>query len=118
MEVLTELKLQGRSDTICGVTPREHPTGDDGVPKHRRRLLAEIKKAKYGRSVDEIEELLRLFGFTERAATKESSVWNRGSVGLTLPNPKTGSLLVCYVTLAIRKIEEAETSKIPEEKVS
>lgn len=86
----------------------------------RRQLLAEFKRAKYDRSLQEVENLLSLYGFIERAASKEASVWNRGSVGLTLPKPKTGggSLLVCYVSLAIRKIEEAERLGIPEEVIS
>lgn len=89
------------------------------MPKRTRaQLLAAFKKAKYNRSLAEAEDLLTKYGFICRGATKEASVWNRGSVGLTLPNPKSGALLVPYVSLVIRKIEEAERLGIPEEVIS
>ena len=85
--------------------------------RNRERLLGEFKKEKYDRSLGEAEALLRSFGFIERAANKEASVWQRGPVGLTLPRPKGKSLLVAYVSLVIRKIEEAEATGIPEETI-
>lgn len=86
--------------------------------RDRDRRLREFKKAKYDRSLEEAEALLRLYGFIERDANKEASVWHRGPVGVTLPQPKGKSLLVAYVSLVIRKIEEAETAGIPEETIS
>lgn len=86
--------------------------------KDRKRILDDVKKNKVGRTLREIEELLALYGFLRRSASKEASVWNRGGVGLCLPNPKSGTLLVDYVVLAIRKIREAEEGNVPEETIS
>jgi hypothetical protein len=83
----------------------------------REKRLAEFRKSKKGRTLAEAEELLRMFGFIGRAANKEASVWHRGSVGLTLPNPRD-YLLIPYVSLVIRKIEEAKAAKVPEENIS
>lgn len=81
----------------------------------RDRLLRDFKKSKYNRTLEETEALLRSFGFIERDATKEASVWQRGRVTLTLPRPKK-TLLVPYVVLVIRKIEEAQSADASEEK--
>ena len=86
--------------------------------RDRDRLLKEFKKNKYGRSLEEAERLLREFGFIRRVASKEASVWKRGRISLTLPNPKMPSLLVDYVVLIVRKINEAEETGIPEEPLS
>jgi hypothetical protein len=85
--------------------------------KDRDRLLRDFKKSKYSRTLEETEALLRSFGFIERDATKEASVWQRGGVTLTLPRPKK-TLLVPYVVLVIRKIEEAKSVDASEEKTS
>lgn len=103
-----------RDDTVCGVTS---PPGEDrGVSKRdREHRFKDLQQRKTGRTLQEVEEVLRLYGFTERLATKEASVWKRGSVTLTLPNPKKGGLLIDYVVLVLRKIREAEELEIPEE---
>ena len=81
----------------------------------RQWRLDDFKRAKYGRSLGEAEQLLAAFGFVERAARKEASIWKRGGVSLTLPRPKSDTLRVACVTLVIRKIEQAEREGIPEE---
>jgi hypothetical protein len=86
------------------------------VSKNREGLLQDFQKNKYNRTLEEVEELLHSYGFIERAAAKEASVWKRGPIGLTLPRPKTGTLLVSYVSLVLRKIREAEETGIPEER--
>lgn len=74
-----------------------------------------LRRNKRNRSVGEVEEVLELYGFIARAATKESKVWKRGHITLTLPAPKTTFLLTVYVALVTRKIDEAEASGVPEE---
>lgn len=83
--------------------------------RDREHRFKDLQQRKTGRTLKEVEDILRLYGFTERLATKEASVWKRGSVTLTLPNPKSGGLLIDYVVLVLRKIREAEELEIPEE---
>ncbi len=84
--------------------------GDGSMADDRNRLLADFKRRKQGRTLSEAVRLLRLFGFVERKARKENSVWRLGSVTLTLPNTHGRFLKVPYVRLIIRKIEESEIS--------
>ena len=78
------------------------------MPKDRHQLLQEVKARKQHRTIGEVKKLLQAFGFVERRARKENSVWTRGVVSLTLPTPHDRFLKVPYVRLVIRKIEEAE----------
>ena len=78
------------------------------MPKDRHQLLRELQARKQHRTLGEIRKLLEAFGFVERRARKENSVWTRGGVSLTLPTPHDRFLKVAYVRLVIRKIEEAE----------
>ena len=78
------------------------------MPKDRHQLLQEVKARKQHRTIGEAKKLLQAFGFVERRARKENSVWTRGVVSLTLPTPHDRFLKVPYVRLVIRKIEEAE----------
>lgn len=83
--------------------------------KGRVGKLDWLRRNKRNRSVGEVEKVLELDGFVARAATKESKVWKRGHITLTLPAPKTTFVLTVYVALVIRKIDEAEASGVPEE---
>lgn len=82
------------------------------APKDKRRLLAEFKKNKRNRTVEEAQDLLTLFGFEYRAASKEQGgVWKRGTYTLTLPMPHgrgDKSLAPAYISMIIRVIELAE----------
>jgi hypothetical protein len=82
------------------------------APKDKRKLLSDLKKNKRNRTVGEAQDLLALFGFEYRAASKEQGgVWKRGSYTLTLPMPHgrgDKSLPPAYVSMIIRVIELAE----------
>ena len=78
------------------------------MPQDKYELLQELKARKQHRTLAEIRRLLETFGFVERRARKENSVWSRGVVSLTLPTPHDKFLKIAYVRLVIRKIEEAE----------
>lgn len=78
------------------------------MAKDRYQLLQELQAHKQHRTLGEIRRLLEAFGFVERRARKENSVWTRGVVSLTLPTPHDRFLKVAYVRLVIRKIEDAE----------
>jgi hypothetical protein len=84
------------------------------MTKHdRAQLLGEIRANKRNRSVGEIEQLLTLFSFEKRATSKEGALWKRGSSTVTLPEPHgkgDRSLHPGWVSLVIRKIEEAEAA--------
>jgi hypothetical protein len=78
------------------------------MPQDKHQLVQELKASKQHRTLGEIRKLLEAFGFVERRARKENSVWSRGVVSLTLPTPHDKFLKTAYVRLVIRKIEEAE----------
>ena len=84
----------------------------------RERFRKQLSKHKRNRSAAEVEDLLSRFGFIMRDASKEAGVWKRGPVGLTLPRPHDRVLKLSYVSLALRKIREAEDQGIPEERPS
>lgn len=92
------------------------------APKDKRRLLADFKKNKRNRTVDEAQDLLTLFGFEYRAASKEQGgVWKRGIHTLTLPMPHgrgDKSLLPAYVSMVIRVIELADESDAQNKEVN
>jgi len=71
------------------------------------QLLADLKKKKHGRRLEDLTSLLRRFGWAERKASRENSLWKKGTQSLTLPNPHGGDkvMKVCYVVEVIRKIE-------------
>jgi len=81
------------------------------MPENKHRLLSSLKRRKKNRRLSEVCDVLLAFGFSERKATKENSVWRRGSVTLTLPNPHGGDrvLKVPYVSMVVREIERAES---------
>ena len=83
--------------------------------RDRDQLLSDFQRQRADRSLADAERLLKAYGFVRRAATKEASVWKRGSITLTLPRPKGKALLVAYVALVLRKIREAEMLGIAEE---
>jgi hypothetical protein len=74
----------------------------------RNQLLQDLKARRQHRTLGEVKKLLLAYGFVERRARKENSVWSRGVVSLTLPTPHERFLKVPYVRLVVRKIEEAE----------
>ncbi len=78
------------------------------MARNKHQVLEDFKLRKKSRRLAEVKRLLESFGFTERKAKKENSVWSRGPVSLTLPTPHGTTLKVPYIRLIIRKIEEAE----------
>lgn len=78
------------------------------MPRDKHQWLKELKTRKQHRTLGEVKKILEMFGFVERRARKENSVWSRGVVSLTLPTPHGKFLKTAYVRLVIRKIEEAE----------
>ncbi len=87
------------------------------MPDDKNDLLSDLKRNKKNRRLDEVCKVLRAFGFTERKASKEGSLWRKGSVTLTLPTPHGGEriLKVPYVGLVVREIEKAEAMETAEE---
>ncbi len=81
------------------------------MPEVKSSLLSSRKRRKKNRRLNEVCDVLRAFGFSERKASKENSVWHRGSVTLTLPNPHGGDrvLKTPYVNMVVREIERAES---------
>lgn len=84
------------------------------APEEKHKLLAELRKNKRNRRVEDAQRLLRAFGFHYRAATKEQGgVWQRGVFTVTLPFPHGSgdrALHPRYLSLIIRVIELAEAS--------
>ena len=74
-------------------------------------LLADLRRAKRNRRIEEVERVLEACGFERRLATKEGAVWRRGRHTLTLPRPHGGdpALHPRYVSLVVRVIEAAES---------
>lgn len=54
--------------------------------------------------------MLEAHGFEKRKASKENSLWKKGTVTLTLPTPHGGDPVLNphYVSLVVRQIEVAE----------
>jgi hypothetical protein len=77
---------------------------------NKEELLSDLRGNKRNRTVKEAYAALEAFGFKMRKAKKEASVWQKGSVTITLPNPHGGDrvLKVCYISLIVREIERAE----------
>jgi hypothetical protein len=76
----------------------------------KEALLEDLRRRKNNRTLAEAEEALSAWGFTRREASKESAVWQREGVTLTLPTPHGGDkvLLTPYVSLVVRKIKEVK----------
>ncbi len=86
--------------------------GSDGfewMGKDKDRLLAGLKLRKSNRTPAEISELLSCFGFAGRKTKRGHTVWTKGNITLTLPDPhgREKVMLIPYVVAVIRKIEEA-----------
>ena len=77
----------------------------------KAEILDDLRRNKRNRSVAEAGSVLAAYGFRDRPARREGTVWSRGTTTLTLPNPHgrgDKSLFPKYVSLIVRKIEEAE----------
>jgi hypothetical protein len=85
------------------------------MAQNRRERLDHLRRNKRNRSVEEAEDLLRAFGWTERNATKEGSCWQKGSRTLTLPNSHGKPLKTPYVSLVVREIDTADGLEEEEE---
>jgi hypothetical protein len=89
------------------------------APRDKHKLLAEFRKNKKNRSVDEVQELLAAFGFQYRPARKEQGgLWRRGMFTVTLPQPhgsRDRSLKPAYISIVIRIIEAAEATDAQQE---
>lgn len=84
------------------------------APDDKHKLLAELKRNKRNRRIEDAQKLLSAVGFQYRAARKEQGgVWQRGAYTLTLPFPHGSgdkALAPRYLSMVIRMIELAEAS--------
>lgn len=81
------------------------------INKIKEQLLAEFRRRKTNRSLEEAAELLIAFGFSYRQGSKErGGVWQRGMWTLTLPKPHGGdkTLSPKYISKIIELIDLAE----------
>lgn len=79
--------------------------------KQLSKALEAFKRRKKNRTLEEVIELLRSWGFVHRATTKEGGgLWRRGSCTVTLPKPHGRDKVLAprYVTIVINEIERAE----------
>ena len=87
--------------------------------KGKHELLAQLKRNKRNRSVQDAWELLEAFGFQYRPASREQGgLWRRGAFTVTLPLPHGSgdrSLSPKYINMIIRIIELAEATDAEEE---
>ena len=75
----------------------------------KEELLEDLKSNKRNRELEEAQELLKLYGFSYRAAKEQGGVWVRGGQTLTLPRPHRGKPLApTYIRKVIEVIEAAE----------
>jgi hypothetical protein len=84
------------------------------VRKSREQLLAELRRKKTNRTLEEAEALLTAFGFAYRPGSKErGGVWSRGMFTLTLPKPHGGdrTLSPKYIGRIIEQIDLAEAQE-------
>jgi hypothetical protein len=81
------------------------------------QLLNDLRIRKRNRSLGEACRALEAFGFQKRKASKENSIWKKGSVTVTLPLPHGGDpvLLPRYVSMVVREIERALALNATEE---
>lgn len=85
------------------------------MARSKEELLEELRQHKAGRGLKEVKDLLRMFGWAERKAGKENSVWSKGHLTLTLPTPKDKDLKPYVVRLVVREIEKGEMSASADE---
>jgi hypothetical protein len=78
----------------------------------KNELLEELRRNKANWTPSDAVELLRLFGFQERRTGRGHTLWKRGRVTLTVPEPhgREKVLLRRYASEIVRKIDEAEAS--------
>jgi len=81
--------------------------------RSRQQLLEDLRRHKRNRTVADVAAVLDAYGFENRKATKEGSVWARGAHTLTLPSPHGGDKVLHpgWVGLAIRIIEAADVAE-------
>lgn len=78
----------------------------------KKELLEDLRKNKRNRKLEEAQELLKLYGFTGRAAKEQGGVWVRGQQTVTLPRPHgTKPLAPTYIKKVIEVIEAAEVEE-------
>lgn len=88
------------------------------VRKSKEQWLKEFRRDKRNRNLEEVQDLLSLFGFTYRPGSKErGGVWQRGTFTLTLPKPHGGdnSLAPRYISLVLSVIDLAEAQEPEDE---
>lgn len=87
------------------------------MAEDKNESLRSLKLNKRNRRLKEICDLLTAFGFTMRKAKREGSLWQKGSVTITLPSPHGGDpvLKMPYISLVIREIERAEILELASE---
>ena len=91
----------------------------------KEELLKSFKKKRRNRKLEEAQELLKMYGFTLRSATKEQGgVWSKGRQLVTLPKPHGAvglPLPPVYIKFVIEAIENSkleEALKTKDEKVN
>lgn len=85
--------------------------------KSKEQLLAELRRRKTNRTLEDAEALLAAFDFSCRPGSKEQGgVWQRGVFTLTLPKPHGGdkTLSPKYIGRIIQLIDLAEASEVTE----
>jgi len=81
------------------------------VRKGKEQVLAEFRRRKTNRTLEDAEGLLMAFEFSYRPGSKErGGVWQRGMFTLTLPKPHGGdrALSPKYISKIIELIDLAE----------
>jgi hypothetical protein len=76
-----------------------------------KKELADFKRRKKNRTLDEVTTLLENWGFVGRKASKEQGgVWTRAGRRVTLPKPHNGDKVLAprYIGYVIEEIEQAE----------
>lgn len=101
----------GPRDIIGDIIPLRRSEGLSVVRKTKEQLLAEFRRRRTNRSLEDAAALLVAFGFSYRQGSKErGGVWQRGIWTLTLPKPHGGdkALSPKYIGKIIELIDLAE----------
>jgi hypothetical protein len=79
--------------------------------RSKEERLADLKRNRRNRKIEEVQDLLAAYGFIKRSSKNEQGgVWSRGSRTVTLPRPHGGTrtLLPIYIAKVLVEIELAE----------
>lgn len=79
--------------------------------KTREELLELLNRRLRSCRVELVEKTLEAWGFEARKAKKERALWRRGTLTITLPQPKNRDLKPTYVRQVIKMIEEIKAEE-------